>query len=195
MYVYVCIYICICTSAYKISMRIYVRILFMVAHVYNLYSLTIEYLFSYYFILFKLQYTGGPHASDFYQVLMWASGSKGSNKAFFFFFDTLVSRSIYPQITLHTRFTRTNGTLIYNVVCKLSKYTLESTTGILTKQFSNHQPYVMLLNVTQVIESPPKFTKNKLVSEQAMTNVKYAIRSDVLYNKLNVLEVLMLIQT
>ena len=60
----------------------------MVAHVYNLYSLTIEYLFSYYFyfILCKLQYTGGPHASDFYQVLMWASGSKGSNKAFFFFF-------------------------------------------------------------------------------------------------------------
>ena len=60
----------------------------MVAHVYNLYSLTIEYLFSYYFILFKLQYTGGPHASDFYQVLMWASGSKGSNKAFFFFYET-----------------------------------------------------------------------------------------------------------
>ena len=43
----------------------------------------------------------------------------------------------------------------------------------------------MLLNITQVIESPPRFIKIKLVPEQAMTIVKYEIRSDVLYNKLN----------
>ena len=43
----------------------------------------------------------------------------------------------------------------------------------------------MFLNITQVTESHPKFIKNKIVSEQAMTNVKYEMRSDVLYNKLN----------
>ena len=43
----------------------------------------------------------------------------------------------------------------------------------------------MFLNITQVTESHPKFIKIKIVSEQAMTNVKYEIRSDVLYNKLN----------
>ena len=45
----------------------------------------------------------------------------------------------------------------------------------------------MLLNITQVTESHPNFilTKINIVSEQAMTNVKYEIRSDVLYNKLN----------
>ena len=44
----------------------------------------------------------------------------------------------------------------------------------------------MLLNITQAIEFPPKFVKKiKLVSGQAMTHVKYEIRSDVLYNKLN----------
>ena len=30
------------------------------------------------------------------------------------FFDTLISHSLYPQITLPTRFTRTNGILIDN---------------------------------------------------------------------------------
>ena len=43
----------------------------------------------------------------------------------------------------------------------------------------------MLLSITQVTESHPKFIKIKIVSEQAMTNVKYEIKSDVLYNKLN----------
>ena len=108
------------------------------------------------------------------------------NEIYINFFDTSVSHSLYPHITLPTRFTRTNGTLIDNFFCKLSKYTLESTAGMLTKQFSDHQPYFMFLNVTQVTESHPKFIKKiKIVSEQAMTNVKYEIRSDVLYNKLN----------
>ena len=108
------------------------------------------------------------------------------NEIYSNFFDTLVSHSLYPQITLPTRFTRTNGTLIDNFFCKLSKYTLESTAGILTKRFSDHQPYFMQLNITQVMtESHPKFIKLKIVSEQAMINVKHEIRSDVLYNKLD----------
>ena len=97
------------------------------------------------------------------------------NEIYSRFCDTLVSHSLYPQITLPTRFTRTNGTLIDNFFCKLSKYTLESTAGILTKQFSDHQPYFMFLNITQVTESHPKFITIKIVSEQAMTNVKYEI--------------------
>ena len=37
------------------------------------------------------------------------------NEIYSNFFDTLVSHSLYPQITLPTRFTRTNGTLIDNL--------------------------------------------------------------------------------
>ena len=107
------------------------------------------------------------------------------NEIYSNFFDTLVSHRLYPQIPLPTRSTRTNGTLIDNFFCKLSKYTLESTAGILTKQFTDHQPYFMLLNITQVTESYPTFIKNKIVSEQAMPNVKHEIRPDALYNKLN----------
>ena len=53
------------------------------------------------------------------------------------------------------------------------------------RRVSDHQPYFMFLNITQVTESHPKLIKIKTVSEQAMTNVKYELRSDVLYNKLN----------
>ena len=63
------------------------------------------------------------------------------NEIYSNFFDTLVSHSLYPQITLPTRFSRTHGTLIENLFCKLSKYTLESTAEMLTKKFSDHQPY------------------------------------------------------
>ena len=71
------------------------------------------------------------------------------NEVYSNFFDTLVSHSLYTQIILPTRFTRTNGTLIDNFFCKLSiLYNLESPAGIFTKQFSDHQPYFMLLNST-----------------------------------------------
>ena len=36
------------------------------------------------------------------------------NDSYSIFFDTLISHSLYPLITLPTRFTRTNGTLIDN---------------------------------------------------------------------------------
>ena len=107
------------------------------------------------------------------------------NEIYSNFFDTLVSHSIYPQITLPTRFTRTNGTMIDNFFCKLSKYTLESTAGILTKQLCDRQPYFMLLNITQVTESHPKFIKIKIVlynklnkSLNADTDINYEIIHD-----------------
>lgn len=64
------------------------------------------------------------------------------------FFDTIISHSLYPQITLPTRFTRTNGTLIDNFFCKLNKSILESTAGILIKKISDHQPYFIFINVS-----------------------------------------------
>ena len=45
-------------------------------------------------------------------------------------FDTLISHSICPQITISTRFTRTAGILVDNLFCKLNKCILESTAGV-----------------------------------------------------------------
>ena len=101
------------------------------------------------------------------------------------FFDTLISHSLYPLITLPTRFTRTNGTLIDNFFCKLCKYVLESTAGILTKRFSDHQPYFMMLNTNQKTNPPPKFIKKYNTSDEAMLNVRHEIQSEELFNKLD----------
>ena len=99
-------------------------------------------------------------------------------------FDTLISHSLYPMITLPTRFTRTNGTLIDNLFCKLCKSVLESTAGILTKRFSDHQPYFMMLNMNQKTNPPPKFIKKYNTSDEAMLNVRHEIQSEELYSKL-----------
>ena len=101
------------------------------------------------------------------------------------FFDTLISHSLYPLITLPTRFTRTNGTLIDNFFCKLCKSVLESTAGILTKRFSDHQPYFMMLNTNQKTNPPPKFIKKYNTSDEAMLNVRHEIQSEELFNKLD----------
>ena len=101
------------------------------------------------------------------------------------FFDTLISHSLYPQITLPTRFTRTNGTLIDNFFCKLNKTTLESKTGILTNKLSDHQPYFMSLKITQKNEPLPKYIKINIVNTEAMHNVRHEIKSEEIYNKFN----------
>ena len=107
------------------------------------------------------------------------------NEVYSNFFDTLISQSLYPQITLPIRFTRTNGTLVDNFFCKLNKTILESKTGILTNKCSDHQPYFMSLKITQKKELLPKYVKINIVSTEAMHNVRHEIKSEEIYNKFN----------
>ena len=51
------------------------------------------------------------------------------------FFDLLMSNSLNPQITLPTRFTETDGTLIDNIFCKLLTPTNINCAGILIQIF------------------------------------------------------------
>ena len=64
------------------------------------------------------------------------------------FFVSLISHSLSPNITFHTRFTRINDNLIDNIFCKLSQSTLESTAGILIKQLSEDQLYFIFINTS-----------------------------------------------
>ncbi len=50
----------------------------------------------------------------------------------------LMEHSFYPKITMPTRLTNTKGTLIDNVLCKLSEATLNMTAGVLINKFSDH---------------------------------------------------------
>ena len=61
------------------------------------------------------------------------------------FFDMLISNSFYPHITLPTRFSNNNGTLI-DMFCRIHKYAKQPKSGILTKQLSDQQPCFTFLN-------------------------------------------------
>ena len=64
------------------------------------------------------------------------------------FVDLLTSNSFYPKITLPTRFSHLNATLIDNVFSNLNLNTLDDTSGILINKLSDHQPYFTLIENT-----------------------------------------------
>ena len=101
------------------------------------------------------------------------------------FFDILTSHSLYPKITLPTRFSNQNETLINNFFCILSSSTLNSISGILLKKFSDHQPYFICLNPILHREPPPKYIKVAKHRLDAYENMlSDLIRQDI-PNKLN----------
>ncbi len=46
---------------------------------------------------------------------------------------------------VQTRLSNKHGTLIDNTFCKLTEATLNTTSGVLIKKFSDHQPYFIIL--------------------------------------------------
>ncbi len=50
----------------------------------------------------------------------------------------MLNNSFYPKVTLLTRLSINPGTLIGNLLCKLSEATLNTTSGILIKKFSDY---------------------------------------------------------
>ncbi len=80
------------------------------------------------------------------------------------YFDMFTNYTFYHKVTLPIRFSNKHGTLIDNIFCKLSKSTIDTTSGILLKTFSNHQPYFTVLNDFTLKESPVTYIKitNKL---------------------------------
>ena len=62
------------------------------------------------------------------------------------YFNSLVAQSCFPQITLPTRFSDRNCTIIDNFLCKLTHNFKPSTTGILISRISDHLPYFIFLD-------------------------------------------------
>ncbi len=107
------------------------------------------------------------------------------------YFDILTSNSFYPKITVPTRLTNTHGTLIDIFWCKLTDNTLDTTSGVLTKRFSDHQPYFILLNNILTKDSPPVYVKitkqdiesihnfyNDILTSDKLINLKSDLHED-----------------
>ncbi len=79
------------------------------------------------------------------------------------YFDMLTSYNFYPRITVPTRLSNKHGTLIDNFLCKLTEKTIHTTSGVLIKMFSDHQPYFTVIDNVQHCNSSPT---NKLINKQ-----------------------------
>ena len=77
------------------------------------------------------------------------------------FFDLLTSHSIYPQTIL------------------------ESTAGILIKQFSVHQPYFIFMDTAYKKQSNLKTTKIHMETNEALLRIKHDIHMSDIYSKLD----------
>lgn len=89
------------------------------------------------------------------------------------FFDLLTNHSFFPKITLPTRLSRSRGTLIDNIFCKLSEHTFDTDSNILIKKFSDHQPYFTFIDNAVSENKNPKYitiTKNDSESQSNFFN-------------------------
>ena len=102
------------------------------------------------------------------------------------FFDLLMAHNLCPQITLPTRFSNKNGTLIDNIFCKLLPSTQEHCSGILIQKLSDHLPCIMLLNSqTRKKTQPPKYMTIKKLTQHALLNIHNDLEEKNIYEKLD----------
>ncbi len=107
------------------------------------------------------------------------------------YFDMLTGNSFYPKIIIPTRLSNNHGTLIDNFLCKLTNTTLDTTSVVLLKRFSDHQPYFILLNNVQTRDSPSVFIKitkqdkesipkiqNELLISSELTNLNSSLNEN-----------------
>ena len=63
------------------------------------------------------------------------------------FYEMMLGHSFYPKITLPMRLNSySDATLIDNIFCKLSPYTVNTCVGIILDQLSDHYPYFVSMD-------------------------------------------------
>ncbi len=102
------------------------------------------------------------------------------------FFDLLVAHSLFPKITLPTRFANDSATLIDNLFCKLNKPTHLTTAGILLNKLSDHQPCFILLDTDFVHHKHPTFIKIYKQNDDVIENIKHEISNSEQLNKIDI---------
>ena len=96
-----------------------------------------------------------------------------------------MSHTLCPQLTLPTRFSKINGTLIDNIFCKSLNPIRENCSGILINTFSDHQPCFMLLNIKTNKAIYTKLGTINQLTQKALLNVKNDLMKIDMYGKLD----------
>ena len=101
------------------------------------------------------------------------------------YLDSIMTQGFPPKITLPTRFSEMNGTLIDNVLCRLSNTSINNDAGIIVTQLSDHLPYFICLRTMKVDKPGPKYFYIKQTTETSMNRVKHEIITASIYDQLN----------
>ena len=102
------------------------------------------------------------------------------------YFDAITAISFLPKITLPTRFSDHNGTLIDNFLCKLSNRISQASAGILMSRISDHLPYFISLEYITIKKIKiPKFIQTTNQSATNIANFKHEICIANILNKLD----------
>ena len=86
------------------------------------------------------------------------------------FFESMLANGFLPKITLPTRLTENNGTLIDNIFCKLSKDLSETTAGILRYQISDHKPCFVTLDYLLLSCKSHKYIRVRKGGQNSLRN-------------------------
>ena len=92
--------------------------------------------------------------------------------------------SFSPKITLPTRFSNMNGTLIDNFLYKISHRLLKTSAGIILSRISDHLPYFVLLDYVNIkLKNITKFIQVKQQNASNLNNFKAELsRTNLLTN-------------
>ena len=101
------------------------------------------------------------------------------------YLDTIMTQGFFPTITLPTRFSDLNGTLIDNVLCRLSHTSITNPAGIIVTQISDHFSYFVCINNMKVKKTVPKYIYSKQNSDRSIHTFKAEVKHASIYDKLD----------
>jgi len=101
------------------------------------------------------------------------------------FFETFLINGYIPKITLPTRLTSNNGTLIDNHFCKISTNFSDTTSGIIISNLSDHFPYFTCLDYLKLQPNPPKYVTYSIQNENTISLFKEYLTQQQICGKLN----------
>ena len=95
------------------------------------------------------------------------------------FYDMFVTNSLYPEITLPTRFSKNNATLIDQIFSRYSRFETHNASGILLQKISDHLPCFSFINIQAKKKRPPKFVKIRESGPDAMEAFRVEIKEQI----------------
>ena len=101
------------------------------------------------------------------------------------YFDAFVSNGFIPKITLPTRLSRRNGSLIDQIYLRSLKSHINATSGIILSNISDHLPQFTSIECTYTLTNKSKYVQIRKFDDNAMENFKNCTSSRNIFSKLN----------